>query len=544
MAFRHRPVHTALSQYMTLAPRFLVNLWAAYRANRLARRLRRPGYDATGQAAAFAAAMARSAGTEFGRTHGLQAATTYAQFRDAVPPRTHDYFGPMVVRMARGEPDLLVPGRCQFFVETAGATGPAAKLLPVPEEMLAHYRTALRDALFLYVARAGQAGVFLGRHVHVGPSTALREANGAWCTGLDGILALCLSPWVEANLYSPPPAVARLPEGGQKIAAIAQAVRSQDVRLIGGTPDAANALIDALRATAPQPASYWPNLECYLHFGAPLGLFGESLRTALGPTVNFHEVYAAAEGIFATQDDSNQPGLRLLTDAGVFYEFLPLAEYQASKLAGTGLHCVPLAKVKIGTDYVLLVTTPAGLCRCVVGDIVRFHSVSPARVQLMGRTGLYLNAFGEQVTEAELLTTMQTVCARNGWQVVNFHVAPLQHRIAAGQTVRCHEWWLELLTHTVKTPTANVLGPEFDGELATRNRHYAARRNDRTIHSPQVRLVMPGIFARWAVQQGKAASASKMPRCRSDRLVADQLAALAGFHPDTNAPFALADPKV
>jgi hypothetical protein len=529
---------------MTLAPRFLVNLWAAYRAARLARRLRNPGQDAAGQAAAFAAAMARTAGTEFGRSHGLQADTTYTQFRDAVPPRTHDYFGPLAVRMARGEPDVLVPGRCPFFVETAGATGPAAKLLPVPEAMLAHYRTALRDALFLYVARVGQAGVFLGRHVHVGTSTALRGANGAWCTGLDGMLALCLTPWVEANLYAPPPALARLPAGPQKIAAIAQAVRSQDVTLIGGTPDAAHALTDALRETTPHLASLWPNLECYLHLGAPLGLFGESLRASLGPTVNFHEVYAAAEGIFAAQDDSNQPGLRLLTDAGVFFEFLPLAEYQAEKLADAGLHCVPLAKVKAGTDYVLLVTTPAGLCRCVVGDIVRFHSVTPPRMQLIGRTGLCLNAFGEQVTETELLTTMQTVCARNGWQVVNFHVAPFQHRIAAGQTVRCHQWWLELLTHTIKTPTANVLGPEFDGELATRNRHYAARRNDRTIHSPQVRLVVPGVFAQWAAQQGKAASGSKMPRCRSDRLVADQLDALAGFHPDTNAPFALADPNM
>lgn len=526
---------------MTLAPRFLVNLWAAYRATRLARRLRSPGSDAAGQAKAFAAAMDRAAGTEFGHGHGLQADTTYAQFRDTVPPRTHDYFQPLVARMVHGEPDVLVPGRCPFFVETAGATGPAARFLPVPEAMLAHYRAALRDALFLYAARVGHAGVFLGRHVHIGASTALREANGAWCTGLDGMLALCLSPWVEANLYAPPPAVARLPEGPQKIAATAQAVRWRDVTLIGGPPDAASALTAAVRKASPHLTSVWPNLECYLHLGAPLGLFGETLRAALGPTVSFHEVYAAAEGIFAAQDDQRLPGLRLLADAGVFFEFLPLAEYQEARLAEAGLHCVPLEKIKPGIDYVLLVTTPAGLCRCVVGDIVRFTSVAPPRLQLIGRTGLYLNPFGEQVTEGELLATMQAVCARNGWQVVNFHVAPFQHRIAAGRAVRCHEWWLELHTHTVRTPTANVLGPEFDGELATRNRDYAARRNDRSITSPQVRLVMPGVFAQWAAQYGKAASASKMPRCRSDRLVADQLAALARFHPDTNAPFTPAD---
>jgi hypothetical protein len=535
---------------MTLAPRFLVNLWAAYRVTRLARRLRSPGRDAAGQAAAFAAAMDRADGTEFGREHGLQADTTYAQFRDAVPPRTQDYFQPLVARMARGEADVLVPGHCPFFVETAGSTGPAARILPVPEAMLTHYRESLRDTLFLYAARTGHAGVFLGRHVHIGASTALREANGAWCTSLDGMLALCLSPWVEANLYAPPAAVARLPEGPQKIAATAQAVRWRDVTLIGGSPAAVTALAVVVRGPAgdrqsapPVLPAEWPNLECCLHLGAPLGLFGETLRTSLGPTVSFHEVYAAAEGIFAAQDDNKLPGLRLLTDAGVFFEFLPLAEYQEAKLAEAGRHCVPLEKIKPGLDYVLLVTTPAGLCRCVVGDIVRFSSVTPPRLQFIGRTGLYLNVFGEQVTERELLETMQAVCARNGWHVVNFHVAPFQHRIAAGQNIQCHEWWLELHTHTIKTPTANVLGPEFDGELATRNRDYAARRNDRTITSPQVRLVMPGVFAQWAAQQGKAASASKMPRCRSDRLIADQLAALARFHPETNTPLASGEPQ-
>jgi len=285
----------------------------------------------------------------------------------------------------------------------------------------------------------------------------------------------------------------------------------------------------------------WPILECCLHTGAPLGLFAEALHKAFGPAVNFHEAYAAAEGIFAAQDDNQQPGLRLLAEAGVFYEFLPLAEYQEAKLAEASRHCRPLEKVQPGVDYVLLVTTPAGLCRYVVGDIVRFTSVAPPRLQVIGRVGAYLNAFGEQVTERELVDVMLAVCARNGWHVVNFHVAPFSHRIAAGQAVHCHEWWLELHTHTFRTPTANVLGPEFDGELAMRNHAYATRRNERIIDRPQVRLVMPGVFAQWAAQSGRTASASKMPRGRSDRLIADQLAALARFHPDSDSPFVPAD---
>lgn len=521
---------------MTLAPRFLVLLWAKLRLAHFRRRLASTGRDAAGQQAAFAAAMARAENTEFGREHRLEAATTYLQFRDRVPLRTHEHYKPYVGRMGAGYPDVLAPGTCTLFAESAGTTGAGPAYLPVPDEMLAHFRTALRDALFLYAVRAGHARVFLGRHVHVGTSTSLPESRGVRLATLDGLLAHCLTPWVAANLLAPPPAIAQLPEGAQKIVATLQAVRPLDVTLIGGLPAEVCALAEAARATL--PPALWPNLEGLVHFGAPLGLFTEPLRVALGPAVRFHEVYAAAEGIFAAQDDGSPAGLRLLTDAGVFFEFIPLAEYNEARLADTALHCVPLGKVQPEIDYVPVVTTPAGFCRLVTGDIVRFASATPPRLQVVGRTGCWLNPFGEQVTERELLETMQAVCARNGWRLVSFHVAPHQHRIAAGRTIRCHEWWLELHTHTVKTPTANVLGPELDAELATRNRAYAARRNDRSLQSPQVRLVMPGIFEQWGRTHRKTAASSKLPRCRSDRQIADQLAALAGFHPETRAPFA------
>ena len=302
---------------MTLAPRFLVNFWAGYRVAKFARRLKSLGNGVAAQQAAFAQLMAQFAGTEFGRTHGLTAGTTYGQFRESVPPRTPDYFQPFVARMAAGEADVLTPGRCPFFVVTAGTTTAEPKLLPVPEAMLAHFRRGLRDALYLYAARARHAGVFLGRHVHTGASTALTGENGSYRTSLDGMLALCLTPWAEANLYSPPPAVAHLPEGADKIEATARAMLHRDVTLVGGAPGAVCALALAAREAAgtgkrrmTHLQTVWPNLECFTFTGAPLGLFAETLRASLGPTVNFHELYAAAEGIFAAQDDAGPAGLR------------------------------------------------------------------------------------------------------------------------------------------------------------------------------------------------------------------------------------------
>jgi hypothetical protein len=542
---RPHPLHWGT---MTLAPRFLVNFWAGCRVARFMRRLKAAGRGAGDQAAVFARLMAQMADTEFGRGHGLTAATTYAQFRAKVPPRPPEYFDPLVARMQAGEANVLTPGRCRFFVETAGTTGEKPRILPVPEPMLAHYRRGLRDALFLYAARAGHAGVFLGRHLHVGGSTALTEEQGAYRTGLDGMFSLCLTPWAEANLYAPPPAVARQPDGPDKIAAVVRAMLPRDVTLLGGSPGSACALALAAReaaepdrASGPHLTAVWPNLECLVFTGAPTGLFQETLRTTLGPTVAFHEFYAAAEGVFAAQDAGSPTGLRLLTDAGVFFEFLPLRSFHEDTLAAAGAECLPLDQVQVGVDYVLVLTTPAGLCRQVPGDIVRFVSVDPPRLQFAGRTRLRLNSFGENISERELLDTLLAVCTRNGWQIVDFHVAPYSRRIAAGQTVHCHEWWVELRTHTMKTPTGNALGPELDAELARRNSDYAARRAKHGLDFPSVRLVMPGVFEQWAREQRKTCGAAKTPRCRPDRLIADQLATIARFHEATLPPFARPD---
>ncbi|MFZ5497203.1 MAG: GH3 family domain-containing protein [Verrucomicrobiota bacterium] len=534
---------------MTLAPRFLVNFWAGLCVARFARRLKRPGHDARAQQEALARWIALSARTEFGRTHGLTATTTYAQFRDKVPPRPAEWFQPFIVRMAAGERDVLLPGRCPLFVETAGTTGATRRFLPAPEAVLDHFCAGLRDALFHHARCAGRAGVFLGRHLHLGASIAVTEDEGRYRTSLDGLLTLCLSSWVEANLRSPPGEVAVLPEGPDKIAATVRAMLGQDVALIGGTPEKLVQLAEAARDAAakggerpPHLAAVWPRLECCVHTGAPLGLFADGLRAALGPGVRLHEIYAAAEGIFAAQDDGSPAALRLIADAGVFFEFLPLESCHETTLERAGSLCVPLEKVRPGTDYVPVITTPAGLGRYVTGDIVRFVSAQPPRLQFVGRTAHRLDLAGERVSEQDVLETLRAVCARNSWQPIAVHVAPYVERLGAGQVASAHEWWLELRTHSVRTPMANVLAPELDAELAHRHRDYALRREQRALSLPLVRLVMPGVFERWALQHRKVAGAAKLPACRTDRLIADQLAVLAPFHQESIAPFPPSNP--
>ncbi len=519
---------------------FGVNLLTAAAEWRLRQKRAAPGV----QARIFATLTGRLAATSFWREAGVEAGMDYESFRARVAPRGYEQFAPAIERMKRGEADVLWPGRCAFFAVSSGTTAGPTKYLPVTEELLGHFRRASLDSLLYYTVRVKHAAAFRGRHLLLGGSTTLTpladvKPHEAYAGDLSGITALNLPPWVEQHLYEPGVTLARMDDWSAKIAAIVQRTRSLDITLLAGIPSWVLILAAALRESSGQDKNrvsnlqdLWPNFECFVHTGVPIGPFHEELRAALGPTVKFHEVYPASEGFIAAQDAEAGNGLRLMADAGIFYEFLPMADFDESRLEQLGSKAVPLGGVKTGVDYALLLTTPAGLVRYLLGDVVRFTSTEPPRLIYVGRTKLQLSAFGEHVIEKEVTDALITVCQRHRWTIVNFHVAPIFVNSLTGQSRGRHEWWVELKPGTVSTPTGPTMALELDAELQKLNADYAAKRKGGVLEPPIVRLVMPGVFEHWLRFQGKWGGQHKTPRCRSDRLVADELAQITMFARD------------
>jgi hypothetical protein len=533
---------TVRAASMPVLPKSLLVLGASFQTARIHRRLRRRDPGVPAQEQAWRSLAARFAATAFGRENGIEAAGGYEAFRRRVPLRGYEQFSPYIERMKRGEAGVLWPGPCAFYAVSSGTTAGRTKWLPITGDMLAHFRKAGLDSLMYYSARVGHAGVFRGRQLFLGGSTTLTpipEAQPfvAYGGDLSGITALNLPAWVERHLYEPGADIAQLADWPQKIAAIAARTHRLDITLLAGIPSWLLILAEAVRERAAagknRPANLqavWPNLECLVHGGVPLGPFQEELRRAIGPTVNFHEVYPASEGFIAAQDADAASGLRLMTDAGLFFEFLPLRDFDDTLPAALGPKTVPLAGVKTGEDYALVLTTPAGLCRYVIGDVVRFLSTEPPRLIYVGRTKLQLSAFGEHVIEKELTDVLVAVCQRHGWTITNFHVAPLFMNSLTGQNRGRHEWWIELKPDTLVTPTSSIMAPELDAELMARNDDYEAKRKGGGLEPPVVRLVMPGVFEHWMRHHGKWGGQSKMPRCRSDREIADELTTVSRFN--------------
>lgn len=509
-------------------------------------RLRRSTRADGAQRRVFRHLVSNLAGGSVWKAVGMESGMDYAAFQRKVPLQTYEDLSPHIERMKKGAANVLWPGKCQIYAVSSGTSSGRAKHIPVTEAMLDHFKQSGLDSMLWYTARVGHVRVFRGRHLFLSGSTALAPIPEsapfeAYAGALSGIVALNLPGWVERHLFEPGAEIAQIADWQAKVAAITQRTAGIDISLLAGFPGWATLFAESFRASAshgnvrvPHLQEIWPNFECYVHGGVPIAPFQDELRSLLGPTVNFHEIYPASEAFIAAQDADPASGLRMMADAGVFFEFLPMSEFDEAQLSTLASKAVPISGVRAGVDYALVITTPAGLARYIIGDVVRFISTEPPRIAYVGRTKLQLSAFGEHVIEKEITDALIAVCRRNGWTIVNFHVAPILTNTdtTTGKTRGRHEWWIELKPGTHITPTGPIMAAELDSELGRLNAGYGTMRKGGLLEAPFVRLVMPGVFEHWLRYHGKWGGENKMPRCRSDRVIADELGSALHFAND------------
>lgn len=405
----------------------------------------RQGRAAAGQQErAWAQLIPALAAGSYWKQAGIEKGMRYADFQARVPLQTHPRLAGAIDRMTRGEGDVLWPGRCVLFAQTSGTTTGERRLLPMTEELLQHHRSSGRTALLYYTARTRHVSAFRGRHLLLGGATTLAPiegaASGVAAGELSGLMPLSFPKWVDRHLYEPGVAAAGAANWDERLAAIISRLCASDITLLAGLPAWVLELAErALHTCASEgrPLAHlqqlWPNLECVVHTGTPVSPFAPQLRAALGPSIKFHEVYAATEAFVATQDSEASQGLRLMTDGGVFFEFLPMSELDNERAAELGPKAVPFAGVKTGVDYALLLTTPGGLARYLLGDVVRFVSTEPPRLVPVGGTLARLNTYGENITEREVTQALVSVCDKYRWAIVNFHLSVLSAPTLTGQ---------------------------------------------------------------------------------------------------------------
>ena len=477
------------------------------------------------QAAVLRYLLGRAQSTEWGRRYGYAAGLPAQEFAARVPVSTYEQLYPELEKVLRGQPDVLWPGPApRWQAKSSGTTNARSKFIPLTTEALHdnHYRAG-RDMLALSTHLYPQHRLLQGKTLSLGGTHSPSPFEPAARAGdVSALIMQGLPSWAE-YLRTPPLALALLDEWEDKIERIARHVLHQDVRVLAGVPTWMLVLLRrvVVLAGAQHIAEVWPRLGLFLHGAVAFGPYRELFQQLI-PSAHMHylEIYNASEGYFALQDEPGTSDLLLLLDHGIYYEFLPAAEF-----ASPDPRPVPLEAVEIGPSYALVISTSAGLWRYLVGDTVRFTSLRPYRVRITGRTKHFLNAFGEEVVIENAEAAVTAAAQATGVQVRDFTAAPIY--FAAGATSRGgHEWAVEL---SGPPPTdADHFGQLLDSELRRLNSDYDAKRHrDLALAPPRVHFVPAGTFEAWLRSRGRLGGQRKVPRLANSRQVLEEVLALS-----------------
>lgn len=473
--------------------------------------------------------LEKAKNTEWGRKYGFAGIARERDprraYRERVPVHTYDAIKHEVDRLRAGEADVIWPGTFHHFAVSSG-TASAGKIIPLSTDMLEHNRTFSLGAAMSYFEASTNPSMFFGRLLSIPGRIEEDPRSASSHIGEVSGLQFLYAPWIMKHfLQAVPEDILFMPHWEAKLDAIVQHTMEMDIRAIVMVPSWAIVLFRKLmtaynekhRAAVSSVHEIWPNLNVFFSGGVALSSYRELIEQQVGAPLDFIESYGASEGFISFQDDLNKPDMLLHLDNGVYFEFSPI-DHPQTRLS--------IAEVEVGTRYSIHVTTCSGLWCYPVGDIVRFTSTSPYRIEVAGRTTEMLDKYGEAVYGDEARQAIEHAAGETGARFRDYHIAPVE---AAADVLPGHQWLIEF---DEPPEDVDAFSMHLDTFLMEANRHYVIRREAHAFQPPQVVVLPVGTFLSWLqATRERVGAQSKVPRMSEDRKIADAILQISGNNP-------------
>ncbi len=457
--------------------------------------------------------------TEFGKQYGFSDIKTQEDFAARVPIHDYDKLKAQISRMMHGEADVLWPGEVNWYSKSSGTTSDKSKYIPVPDANMHDCHIAGSwDSLAILYHNKPDMEIFRRKNlVMSGSFEALKEYPKTRFGDVSAVLTYHM-PAIARSFYTPDLEVVLQSNFEDKIEQVADITSKQDdVVMFGGVPTWIIVLFRLiLEKTGKQNMlEVWPHLQAYMHGGVGFEPYRQTFKELI-PSDDFvyQEIYNASEGYFGSQIDFEHNDMLLLTDNGVFYEFVPKEEWEKDHPK-----TVTLADVELGKDYAILISANNGLWRYQPGDTVVFTRKYPHCFQISGRTKQFINAFGEEVMVGDADKALAETCRQMDAVVSEYTAAPVY--FGRGKTKGGHEWIVEFEKAPADMERFNDL---LDATLQKINSDYEAKRfKSLALERLLLRVVPKGTFLRWMRARGKFGNQNKVPRLANHRKYVEEV---------------------
>ncbi|KGO83320.1 hypothetical protein Q763_04725 [Flavobacterium beibuense F44-8] len=455
--------------------------------------------------------VAKAAQTNFGKDHHFEGIRSHADFAKHVPVRDYEDLKPYVEKVVKGQEDVLWPGKPLYFAKTSGTTS-GAKYIPLTKESMPYHIEAARNAILHYVHETGKAQFVDGKMIFLQGSPELEEKNGIKFGRLSGIVAHFVPAYLQRNRM-PSWETNCIDDWEQKVDAIVEETYNEDMSVISGIPSWVQMYFERLEKKGHKKVGeIFKNFSLFIYGGVNYEPYRAKFENLIGRKVDSIELFPASEGFFAYQDKQNAKGMLLLLNSGIFYEFI-----KADEFFNEHPKRYTIGEVELGINYVMIISTNAGLWGYNIGDTIQFTSTKPYRVIVSGRIKHYISAFGEHVIGKEVENALKEAMEGTDVRVNEFTVAP---QINPDSGLPYHEWFIEF----EKEPTdMNAFSLAIDKAMRKQNVYYDDLISGNILRTVVITKVGRNGFQEYMKSIGKLGGQNKLPRLSNDRKIADAL---------------------
>lgn len=455
--------------------------------------------------------IASASHTVFGSDHDFESIKSYDDFAERVPIRDYEALKPYIERVVAGEQNILWKGKPIYFAKTSGTTS-GSKFIPISNESMPYHVEAARDAILLYIAETGNTDFINGKMIFLQGSPILKKKNNIKIGRLSGIVAHYVPGYLQKNRM-PSWETNCIEDWENKVDAIVEETRLENMTVISGIPSWVQMYFEKLQEkTGQKIGRIFKNFNLFIFGGVNYEPYRKKFENLIGRRVDSIELYPASEGFFAYQDKQNQKGMLLLLNSGIFYEFVKADEFFEESPKR-----ITIKDVEVGVNYVMIISTNAGLWAYNVGDTIEFTSKNPYRIIVTGRIKHFISAFGEHVIGKEVEQALNYALEEYNAQISEFTVAP---KIETHKELPYHEWFIEF----EKEPKNLIeIATKIDSSMQEQNSYYHDLRSGNILQQLKITAVKKNGFKNYMKSVGKLGGQNKVPRLSNDRKIAKAL---------------------
>lgn len=482
--------------------------------------------------------LAANRDTAFGRCHGFSSMATTKDFQEGVPVGDYEAYRPWIDQVIQGEHRVLTADQPYMFTLTSG-TGGQPKLIPVNRSTKTN--SSRLSALWLYRALADHPQLLEGKALAVvSPAVEGHTATGIPFGSASGHIYQHAS-WYLRRRYAVPYDVFAIKDFEAKYYTIMRIAIEQNVSFIA-TPNPSTILrlvttadhnreqiirdiydgtlsakfdietvirqqlkstlnpnvkrareLEAMLTSNESfaPWYYWPNLKlvgCWK--GGSVGTTISRIEPWFRPGMPFRDIgYLSSEAqVTLPVQDAGSAGI-LALDSN-FYEFVPEADIDSSNPTA-----LTVGQLQAGESYYILITSPTGLYRYDINDVVKvsgYYQKTPI-LEFVRKGRDMVNLEGEKLHVGQLIQAVESAQRSTGVKVEYF-------RGVGNVGASRYDLKIELAEGSLNDELVKQLGREIDSRLAELNIEYDQKRRSGRLHAPHVQVMAKG----WSSRRVKA----------------------------------------